>query len=161
DGPSSCLVSAGRRGTASRPCRRPRHGGPDPGVRVVGQGDELARGARRPGGRGGGSSPRGWPGSRASGWPPLRPGCSNLKGMTDLSPRLRPVLDSMSAYQPGKAPVAVAGGEAHKLSSNESPYGPLPSVLSVLAETGGGMNRYPDSGAAALTTALAERFAVP
>jgi histidinol-phosphate aminotransferase len=81
--------------------------------------------------------------------------------MTDLSPRLRPVLDSMSAYQPGKAPVAVAGGEAHKLSSNESPYGPLPSVLSVLAETGGGMNRYPDSGAAALTTALAERFAVP
>jgi len=81
--------------------------------------------------------------------------------MSDLTPRFRPVLDTVPAYKPGKAPVAVSGGQAHKLSSNESPYGPLPSVLSVLAETGGGMNRYPDSGAAALTTALAERFAVP
>jgi histidinol-phosphate aminotransferase len=81
--------------------------------------------------------------------------------MSDLSPRFRPVLDTMSAYRPGQAPTAPAGREAHKLSSNESPYGPLPSVLKVLAEAAGEINRYPDSGAAALTNAIAERFAVP
>jgi histidinol-phosphate aminotransferase len=81
--------------------------------------------------------------------------------MSDLSPRFRPVLDTMSAYQPGKAPTAAAGQEAHKLSSNESPYGPLPSVLKVLAEAASDINRYPDSGAAALTVAIAERFGVP
>jgi histidinol-phosphate aminotransferase len=80
--------------------------------------------------------------------------------MSDLSPRFRPVLDTVPAYKPGKAPVAAAG-QAHKLSSNESPYGPLPSVLRVLAEAAGEMNRYPDSGAEALTAALAARFAVP
>jgi histidinol-phosphate aminotransferase len=80
--------------------------------------------------------------------------------MSDLTPRLRPVLDTVPAYKPGKAPVA-ATGQAHKLSSNESPYGPLPSVLEVLAEAVAGVNRYPDNGAEALTSALAERFAVP
>ncbi len=80
--------------------------------------------------------------------------------MSDLSPRFRPVLDTVPAYKPGKAPVAAAG-EAHKLSSNESPYGPLPSVLGVIAEAASAVNRYPDNGAEALPGALAERFAVP
>jgi histidinol-phosphate aminotransferase len=80
--------------------------------------------------------------------------------MSDLSPRFRPVLDTFPAYKPGKAPVAAAG-EAHKLSSNESPYGPLPSVIEVIAEAGGSVNRYPDNRAEALIGALAERFAVP
>jgi histidinol-phosphate aminotransferase len=79
--------------------------------------------------------------------------------MSDLSPRFRPVLDTFPAYKPGKAPVATTG-EAHKLSSNESPYGPLPSVIEVIAEAGGSVNRYPDNGAEALIGALAERFAV-
>jgi histidinol-phosphate aminotransferase len=81
--------------------------------------------------------------------------------MSDLTPRFRPVLDTVPAYKPGKAPVAVSGGQAHKLSSNESPYGPLPSVLEVLAEAGIDVHRYPDNGAEALTAALAERFEVP
>jgi histidinol-phosphate aminotransferase len=80
--------------------------------------------------------------------------------MSDLSPRFRPVLDTFPAYKPGKAPVA-ASGEAHKLSSNESPYGPLPSVVEVIAEAAGSVNRYPDNGAEALIGALAERFDVP
>ena len=80
--------------------------------------------------------------------------------MSDLSPRFRPVLDTVPAYRPGKVPAA-ATGEAHKLSSNESPFGPLPSVVEVIAEAGRGVNRYPDNGAAALTEAIAERFAVP
>jgi histidinol-phosphate aminotransferase len=82
-------------------------------------------------------------------------------GMSDLTPRFRPVLDTVPAYKPGKAPVAVKGQAAHKLSSNESPYGPLPSVLGVLADASGEIHRYPDTTAAALTSALAERFAVP
>ncbi len=80
--------------------------------------------------------------------------------MSDPSPRFRPVLDTVPAYKPGKAPV-VADGEAHKLSSNESPYGPLPSVVEVIAEAAGSVNRYPDNGAEALIGAIAERFAVP
>jgi histidinol-phosphate aminotransferase len=81
--------------------------------------------------------------------------------MNEASPLFRPVLGTFPSYQPGKAPVAAPGGEAHKLSSNESPYGPLPSVAEVIAEAGRGINRYPDNGAGALTSALAARFAVP
>jgi histidinol-phosphate aminotransferase len=80
--------------------------------------------------------------------------------MSDLSPRFRAVLDAFPHYKPGRVPAAV-GGQAHKLSSNESPYGPLPSVIEVIADAGRGVNRYPDNGAEALTEALAERFAVP
>jgi histidinol-phosphate aminotransferase len=80
--------------------------------------------------------------------------------MTHASPRFRPVLDTVPAYKPGKAPTA-AVGEAHKLSSNESPYGPLPSVVEVIAEAGRTVNRYPDNGAGPLTEAIAERFGVP
>src|ERR1700722_19762755 len=80
--------------------------------------------------------------------------------MSDLTPRFRPVLDTVPAYKPGKAPAAAAG-QAHKLSSNESPYGPLPSVLEVIAEAAGGVNRYPDNGAEGGVGALAERFGVP
>jgi histidinol-phosphate aminotransferase len=80
--------------------------------------------------------------------------------MSDSSPRFRPVLGTFPAYRPGKVPAAVSG-QSHKLSSNESPYGPLPSVAEVIAEAGLGVNRYPDNGAEALTAAVAGRFAVP
>jgi histidinol-phosphate aminotransferase len=76
------------------------------------------------------------------------------------SPRFRPVLDQFAPYKPGKPPSA-SGGRAFKLSSNESPFGPLPSVLKVIAEAAGNVNRYPDNGAAELTQAIAERFGVP
>ncbi len=81
--------------------------------------------------------------------------------MSDLTPRLRPVLGTVPAYKPGRVPAAGATGEAHKLSSNESPYGPLPSVIDVIAQAGRAVNRYPDTTAAALTAALAARFDVP
>jgi histidinol-phosphate aminotransferase len=76
------------------------------------------------------------------------------------SPRFRPILDQFAPYKPGKPP-SVSGGRAFKLSSNESPFGPLPSVLKVIAEAAGNINRYPDNGAAELTQAIAERFRVP
>jgi histidinol-phosphate aminotransferase len=75
-------------------------------------------------------------------------------------PRFRQVLDQFTPYKPGKAPSA-SGGRSFKLSSNESPFGPLPSVVKVIAEAAAGINRYPDNGAADLTEAIAARFAVP
>jgi histidinol-phosphate aminotransferase len=80
--------------------------------------------------------------------------------MTDASPRFRSVLDGFPAYQPGRMPVSPAG-KSHKLSSNECPFGPLPSVVDVIAEEACSVNRYPDNRAVALTRAIADRFGVP
>jgi histidinol-phosphate aminotransferase len=70
------------------------------------------------------------------------------------------VLDQFAGYKPGKAPAAT-GGKTFKLSSNESPYDPLPSVAAVIADAAHYVNRYPDNTAAALTDAIAGRFGVP
>ena len=81
--------------------------------------------------------------------------------MTDQPPRcFRSVLDRFPAYQPGRTP-ASASGRTHKLSSNESPYGPLPSVVEAIAEAALSVNRYPDNRAQALTEAIADRYGVP
>ncbi len=75
------------------------------------------------------------------------------------SPRFRPVLDHFAPYKPGKSPSTTAG-RSFKLSSNESPFGPLPSVLKVIAEAAGDIHRYPDNGAVELTEAIATRYDV-
>ena len=80
--------------------------------------------------------------------------------MTDASPRFRPVLDSFPGYQPGQTPASTTG-RTHKLSSNESPHGPLPSVVEAIAEAARSVNRYPDNRANALTEAIADRHGVP
>jgi histidinol-phosphate aminotransferase len=76
------------------------------------------------------------------------------------SPRFRAILDQFAPYKPGRTPTA-PDGRSFKLSSNESPFGPLPSVVKVIAEAAGQVNRYPDNGAAELTEAIAARFGVP
>jgi len=80
--------------------------------------------------------------------------------MTDASPRFRSVLDGFPAYQPGRTPVS-SDGKTHKLSSNESPHPPLPSVVDVIAEAARSVNRYPDNGAEGLIQAIADKFGVP
>jgi histidinol-phosphate aminotransferase len=81
--------------------------------------------------------------------------------MTDTPPRcFRSVLDRLPAYTPGRTPVSSAG-RTYKLSSNESPFAPLPSVVAVIAEEARSANRYPDNGAQALIQAIAARFGVP
>jgi histidinol-phosphate aminotransferase len=80
--------------------------------------------------------------------------------MSAQYPRFRSILDEFVPYKPGQTPLA-PDGRSHKLSSNESPFGPLPSVVNVIAEAAGHINRYPDNGSAALTDAIAARFAVP
>lgn len=69
-------------------------------------------------------------------------------------PRTREALDSIPVYQPGKP----AASDAHKLSSNENPYAPLPGVIERATGELGHMNRYPDAGCVALYDALAARF---
>src|SRR5690606_26567176 len=73
---------------------------------------------------------------------------------------LRSVLDSVPPYRPGRKVVGPDGRSA-KLSSNESPFGPLPSVRRAVADAAADLNRYPDPAAAELTAALARRFEVP
>jgi histidinol-phosphate aminotransferase len=69
--------------------------------------------------------------------------------------RLRPEILALPAYRQGRA----ASADAFKLSSNENPFDPLPSVLErVQAITD--FNRYPDAAATALRTALAESYGV-
>jgi histidinol-phosphate aminotransferase len=76
------------------------------------------------------------------------------------SPRFRAVLEDFAPYQPGRQ-VSTPDGRSYKLSSNESPFGPLPSVAQVIADAALDVNRYPDNGATGLTEAIAQRFAVP
>lgn len=76
------------------------------------------------------------------------------------APRLRAALSALPAYRPGRAPVAGDGVPSYKLSSNENPYPPLPSVLAVLAEADRDINRYPDMFSTGLVHRLAERHGV-
>ncbi|MBG0827193.1 histidinol-phosphate transaminase [Planomonospora sp. ID67723] len=75
-------------------------------------------------------------------------------------PRFRAILDTMPAYKAGKAVVS-ADGRSFKLSSNESPYDPLPSVVEAVAKAATEIHRYPDPAATGLANALAERYGVP
>jgi histidinol-phosphate aminotransferase len=77
------------------------------------------------------------------------------------SPRLRGALDGIPTYQPGRRATVSDGAPSFKLSSNENPYPPLPSVLEVVTAEAGQFNRYPDMFATELTAAIAERFDVP
>lgn len=73
------------------------------------------------------------------------------------TPTSRDVLASMPVYKPGR----VALDEAHKLSSNELPYPPLPSVLERLNGELGRINRYPDAGNTALVERLSQALGQP
>ncbi|WP_370890704.1 histidinol-phosphate transaminase [Janibacter sp. GXQ6167] len=74
---------------------------------------------------------------------------------------IRPALDTVPAYVAGKPATVRADLTVYKVSSNENPYPPLPSVLDVVREAAASVNRYPDPGVTGLTDALAERLAVP
>ncbi|MGH8883216.1 MAG: aminotransferase, partial [Stackebrandtia sp.] len=73
-----------------------------------------------------------------------------------MSARIRADLESMPGYVPGRnVPGAV------KLASNEVSAGPLPSVVTAIAEAAADVNRYPDNGVTALLDRLADRLGVP
>ena len=75
--------------------------------------------------------------------------------MTDVTVHIRPDLDAIPAYVPGRSfPGAI------KLASNETTQGPLPSVREAIVEAAGGVNRYHDIRATALVESLAEKLGV-
>jgi histidinol-phosphate aminotransferase len=80
--------------------------------------------------------------------------------VSDRSPRFRSVLDQFAPYKPGRR-VANAAGQSFKLASNESPFGPLPSVAKAITEAAAGVNWYPDNTGEALIEAIARRYDVP
>ncbi len=72
---------------------------------------------------------------------------------------VRPELECMAAYLPGESlesfstRTGIPVDRLIKLNSNESPYGPVPSVMRALGDYNS-YNSYPDSGATALRAAL-------
>lgn len=70
----------------------------------------------------------------------------------EVTARLRPELAGLPVYVPGKT---VPG--AIKLASNETVFGPLPSVRAAIERATGTINRYPDNGCVALKAALAKQ----
>jgi histidinol-phosphate aminotransferase len=74
--------------------------------------------------------------------------------------RLRSTLTGVPSYVPGKPAAGDASAPAYKISSNENPYPPLPSVLEVVAKAATQMNRYPDMAATALIEAIAAHVGV-
>ncbi|MFF5263558.1 histidinol-phosphate transaminase [Actinomadura viridis] len=75
------------------------------------------------------------------------------------TPRFRSVLDRFQAYKPGKVVVS-PDGRSFKLSSNETPHGPLPSVLEAIGEAARRANRYPDNNGTALIEAISAHHGV-
>ncbi len=70
----------------------------------------------------------------------------------------RRALSELPPYVPGaRIPV---GAAAFKLSSNENPFPPLPSVMAAIADAGVDVNRYPDMYATELVEALAAHLGV-
>ncbi|GAA2182279.1 histidinol-phosphate transaminase [Brooklawnia cerclae] len=77
--------------------------------------------------------------------------------MTTLAPSLRATLTQLPDYVPGRR-----ASEPHiaRLASNESHYGPLPSVREVVLAASEQLNRYPDNSAGDLRRRIATQFGV-
>nr|WP_157527857.1 histidinol-phosphate transaminase [Kibdelosporangium sp. MJ126-NF4] len=73
-----------------------------------------------------------------------------------INVRPRADLAGLPPYVPGRT---IPG--AIKLASNEVPAGPLPSVAEAIADAALQAHRYPDTGAAELTSRLAAKLGVP
>jgi histidinol-phosphate aminotransferase len=80
--------------------------------------------------------------------------------VSGASPQFRSVLAQFVGYRPGQRVVS-SDGRSFKLASNESPFGPLPSVTAAIAAAAADTHRYPDNGATELIQAIAQRHGVP
>lgn len=74
---------------------------------------------------------------------------------------LRAALAQVPDYVAGRPAPVVEGLTTYKMSSNENPYPPLPSVVGVIAEAATEVNRYPDMAVTDLVQALADFIGVP
>ncbi|MBP3035159.1 histidinol-phosphate transaminase [Arthrobacter sp. zg-ZUI100] len=69
-------------------------------------------------------------------------------------------LENFPPYRQGKTPGGTNGLKAFKLSSNENPYPPLPSVIEAVTGAVSSINLYPEIAAGELTAAIAGRWGV-
>jgi histidinol-phosphate aminotransferase len=75
-----------------------------------------------------------------------------------VSARLRPALEALGAYRPGRRPAS--GQDFARLASNETPFPLLPHVQAAIAAAVKDSNRYPDPSVLRLTEALAAKHLV-
>ena len=81
-----------------------------------------------------------------------------------MTARPRPAIAELPAYRPGRSAAAAEAEHgivgAIKLASNETPFGPLPSVAGAISSGIEQINLYADHGARALREDLAEHLGV-
>ncbi len=76
-------------------------------------------------------------------------------------PQLRPDIEGLPPYKAGQRPVSRDDLVTYKISSNENPFPPLPSVLRAIEVAARDIHRYPDPFSSRLVEALSARFDVP
>ncbi len=79
--------------------------------------------------------------------------------MTRSTPQPRDCILQVDPYLPGRATVA-GDIKAHKLSSNESPFGPSEKALAAYRNAEPGLGVYPNAGAGAVREALAKKYEI-
>ncbi len=82
-----------------------------------------------------------------------------------LSPLSRPIVGTITPYEPGK-PISEVEREygltnVIKLASNENPLGPSPKAVEAIKSALNDLHRYPDGAGFYLKQKLAEKFGVP
>lgn len=78
-----------------------------------------------------------------------------------MSYRHRSIIDTLPAYKQGKPAPKVEGQRSFKISSNENPFEPLPSVVDAIAHHAlPHLNRYPDMRGWAVVERLAQEIGV-
>jgi histidinol-phosphate aminotransferase len=75
------------------------------------------------------------------------------------APQMKPWIEAMHAYVPGKAKADGVPVVA-KLSSNENPWGPSPAAVEAMRAVLAEGHRYPDPASTALRTALGAKYGV-
>ncbi len=76
------------------------------------------------------------------------------------TPKTREDLHTLPAYKAGQKLAAREGLQVFKLSSNENPYPPLPSVVDAISKAALDVNRYPDPLNTEMIAAIARRYDV-
>lgn len=81
--------------------------------------------------------------------------------MTDAPqrPTPRPGVMDIDPYVPGKSK-ALGGSKIHKLSSNETPFGPSPKAIAAFQARADSLERYPDGSAAELREAIGAAYGI-
>lgn len=70
-----------------------------------------------------------------------------------IAPKMKPWIEAMHAYVPGKAAIEQREVVA-RLASNENPFGPSPRAIAAMQEVAAQGHRYPDPASTALREAL-------